>query len=58
MKCLQSKSQNQKMKKKHGNGWGVSKQGDLKVETEAALCASHGQTIRTNYVKHKIDKKA
>ena len=25
---------------------------------EAALCAGRGQTIRTNYVKHKIDKAA
>ena len=29
---------------------------DLKVETEAMLCAAQEQAIRTNYVKHKIDK--
>ena len=29
---------------------------DLKVETEAMLCAVQEQTIRKNYVKHKIDK--
>ena len=29
---------------------------DLKVETEALLCAAQEQAIRTNYVKHHIDK--
>ena len=29
---------------------------DLKVVTEAMLCAVQEQAIRTNYVKHKIDK--
>ena len=28
----------------------------MKVETEAMLCAAQEQAIRTNYVKHKIDK--
>ena len=31
---------------------------DLKVETEAMLCNAQEQAIRTNYVKHKIDKTA
>ena len=31
---------------------------DLKVETEAMLCAAQEQAIQTNYVKHKIDKTA
>ena len=31
---------------------------DLKVETEAMLCAAQEEAIRTNYVKHKIDKTA
>ena len=28
---------------------------DLKIGTEALLCAAQGQTIRTNYVKHHIN---
>ena len=31
---------------------------DLKVETEAMLCAAQEQAIRKNYVKHKIHKRA
>ena len=31
---------------------------DLKVETEAILCAVQEQAIQTNLVKHKIDKTA
>ena len=31
---------------------------DLKVETEAMLCAAQEQAIQTNYVRHKIDKTA
>ena len=31
---------------------------DLKVETEAMLCAAEEQAIRTNCVKYKIDKTA
>ena len=30
----------------------------MKVEIEAMLCAAQEQAIRTNYVKHKIDKTA
>ena len=29
---------------------------DLKFETEAMLCAAQEKAIRTNYLKHKIDK--
>ena len=29
---------------------------DLKVETEAFLCAPQGQPLRTNYVKYHNDK--
>ena len=29
---------------------------DLKIGTEALLCAAQEQTIRTNYVKYHIDK--
>ena len=29
---------------------------DLKIRTEALLCAAQEQAIRTNYVKHYIDK--
>ena len=31
---------------------------DLEGETEAMLCAAQEEAIRTNYVKHKIDKTA
>ena len=31
-------------------------QGDLKVQTEATVCAAQGQALRTNYTKSKIDK--
>ena len=30
--------------------------GDLKVETEALLCAAQEQAIRANYIKYHIDK--
>ena len=36
--------------------WNWLVRSDLKVETEALLCAAQEQTIRTNYVKHHIDK--
>ena len=36
--------------------WYWLRKADLKVETEAMLCAAQKQAIRTNYVKHKIDK--
>ena len=29
---------------------------DLKLGTEALLCAAHEQVIRTNYMKYHIDK--
>ena len=29
---------------------------DLKIGTEALLCAAQEQAIRTNYVKHRIDR--
>ena len=38
--------------------WNWLRKADLKVETEAMLCAAQEQVIRTNYVKHKIDKTA
>ena len=38
--------------------WYWLRKADLKVETEAMLCAAQEQAIRTNYVKHKIDKTA
>ena len=31
-------------------------QGDLKVQTEATVCAAQGQALRTNYTKSKIEK--
>ena len=36
--------------------WNWLRKADLKVETETMLCAAQEQAIRTNYVKHKIDK--
>ena len=36
----------------------LAKKADLKVETEAMLYAAQEQAIRTNYVKHKVDKTA
>ena len=38
--------------------WYWLRKADLKVETEAMLCAAQKQAIQTNYVKHKIDKTA
>ena len=38
--------------------WHWLRKADLKIETEAMLCAAQEQAIRTNYVKHKIDKTA
>ena len=36
--------------------WQWLSRGDLKVGTEALLCAAQEQTIRTNYIKYHIDK--
>ena len=38
--------------------WCWLRKSDLKVETEAILCAAQEQAIRMNYVKHKIVKTA
>ena len=38
--------------------WCWLRKADLKVETEAMLCAVQEQAIRTNYAKQKIDKTA
>ena len=38
--------------------WNWLRKAGLKLETEAMLCAAQEQAIRTNYVKHKIDKQA
>ena len=38
--------------------WYWLRKADLKVETEAMLCAAQEQAIRKNYVKHKIHKRA
>ena len=38
--------------------WNWLRKADLKVETEAVLCTAQEQAIRTNYVKHNIDKTA
>ena len=36
--------------------WYWLRKADLKVKMEAMLCAAQEQAIRTNYVKHRIDK--
>ena len=36
--------------------WKWLMQGDLKVQTEAAICAAQEQALRTNYTKNKTDK--
>ena len=38
--------------------WSWLSRGDLKAETEALLCAAQEQALRTNYIKHHIDKTA
>ena len=34
----------------------IDGQSDLKVKTEATICAAQEQALRTNYTKNKIDK--
>ena len=36
--------------------WKWLVQGDLKVQTEATVCAARDQALRVNYTKSKIDK--
>ena len=36
--------------------WQWLSKSDLKIGTEALLCAAQEQAIRTNYVKHHINK--
>ena len=36
--------------------WQWQSRGDLKISTEALLCAAQEQAIRTNYVKYHIDR--
>ena len=36
--------------------WKWLSKSDLKIGTEVLLCAAHEQAIRSNYVKHHIDK--
>ena len=36
--------------------WKWLVQSDLKVQTEATICATQEQALRTNYTKHKINK--
>ena len=38
--------------------WNSLRKADLKVQMEAMLCAAQELAIRTNYVKHKVDKTA
>ena len=36
--------------------WKWFVQGDLKVQTEATICAAQDQALRANYTKSKTDK--
>ena len=36
--------------------WKWLRKADIKVDTEALICALEEQVLRTNYVKFKIDK--
>ena len=36
--------------------WKWLVQSDLKVQTEATICAAQEQALRTNYTKNKIDQ--
>ena len=36
--------------------WKWLVQSDLKVQTEATICAAQEQALRANYTKNKIDK--
>ena len=36
--------------------WEWLRKGDLKVQTEALICAAQEQALRTNYIKYNIDK--
>lgn len=38
--------------------WSWMRQSDLKITTEALICAAQEQAIRTNYIKYNIDKTA
>ena len=38
--------------------WGWLNKGDLKATTEALVCSAQEQSLRTNYIKHNIDKTA
>ena len=38
--------------------WEWLRKADLKIQTESLLCAAQEQALRTNYVKHHIDKSA
>ncbi len=38
--------------------WKWLRKADLKIQTESLLCAAQEQALRTNYVKHHIDKSA
>ena len=36
--------------------WSWMRKSDLKITTEALICAVQEQAIRTNYIKYNIDK--
>ena len=46
----------QRLKADKEKTWQWLSRGDLKVGTEAWLCAAQEQAITTNYMKHHIDK--
>lgn len=38
--------------------WSWLRSSDLKVQTEGLICAAQEQALRTNFVKHHIDRTA
>ena len=38
------------------SSWQWLKKGNLKAPTEALICSAQEQSLRTNYIKHHIDK--
>ena len=53
---VEFKKQREKEKVDKEKTWKWLSRGDLKVGTEALLCAAHEQAIRANYIKYHIDK--
>ena len=55
-KCMDNSSGKWRRKLIRKKTWQWLSRGDSKVRTEALLCATQEQAIRTNYIKYHIDK--